>query len=173
MRFQKRKLPIQKGPARDLASLVNPTLIVPPMAHCWSHSRFHHVFQVNFSGLFEVLAVLLEWTSESHLQKTPTFQDSPQGRLQEQHLDFPSALVHDRCLKVSQSIESCVLWRKRKTTIKKSCFSCTFSVGRTKHFLNPPGWEKHFFDPPGGQKYVTQDVLGKLFPEFQLSWLRS
>lgn len=56
--------------------------------------------KVNFSALFEVLAVLLEWTSEAHLQKMPTFQDSPQGRLQEQQLDFPSALVHEKCLKV-------------------------------------------------------------------------
>lgn len=56
--------------------------------------------KVNFSGLFEVLAVLLEWTSESHLQKMPTFQDSPQGRLQEQQLDFPSAIVHEKCLKI-------------------------------------------------------------------------
>lgn len=56
--------------------------------------------KVNFSGLFEVLAVLLEWTSDTHLQKTPTFQDSPQGRLQEQQLDFPSALVHEKCLKI-------------------------------------------------------------------------
>ena len=57
--------------------------------------------QVNYTGLFDVLAVLLEWTSETHLQKMPTFQDSPQGRLQEQQLDFPSALVHEKCLKVS------------------------------------------------------------------------
>ncbi|KAM7440536.1 hypothetical protein ABFA07_010227 [Porites harrisoni] len=56
--------------------------------------------KVNFSGLFEVLSVLLEWTSESHLQRVPTFQDSPQGRLQEQQLDFPSALVHEKCLKI-------------------------------------------------------------------------
>lgn len=56
--------------------------------------------KVNFSALFEVLAVLLEWTSEAHLQKMPTFQDSPQGRLQEQQLDFPSALVHEKCLKI-------------------------------------------------------------------------
>lgn len=61
---------------------------------------FQRCFQVNFSGLFEVLSVLLEWTSESHLQRVPTFQDSPQGRLQEQQLDFPSALVHEKCLKV-------------------------------------------------------------------------
>ena len=60
--------------------------------------------QVNFSALFEVLAVLLEWTSEAHLQKMPTFQDSPQGKLQEQQLDFPSALVHEKCLKVSRLI---------------------------------------------------------------------
>ncbi|XP_078370082.1 coiled-coil domain-containing protein 138-like [Oculina patagonica] len=56
--------------------------------------------KVNFSAMFEVLAVLLEWTSEAHLQKMPTFQDSPQGRLQEQQLDFPSALVHEKCLKI-------------------------------------------------------------------------
>ena len=61
---------------------------------------FQRCFQVNFSGLFEVLSVLLEWTSESHLQRVLTFQDSPQGRLQEQQLDFPSALVHEKCLKV-------------------------------------------------------------------------
>ena len=61
---------------------------------------FQRCFQVNFSSLFEVLSVLLEWTSESHLQRVPTFQDSPQGRLQEQQLDFPSALVHEKCLKV-------------------------------------------------------------------------
>lgn len=56
--------------------------------------------KVNFSGIFEVLAVLLDWTSEVHLQKMPTFQDSPQGRLQEQQLDFPSSLVHEKCLKI-------------------------------------------------------------------------
>lgn len=56
--------------------------------------------KVNFSGLFEVLAVLLDWTSEVHLQKMPTFQDSPQGRLQEQQLDIPSSLVHEKCLKI-------------------------------------------------------------------------
>ena len=55
---------------------------------------------MNLSGLFEVLSILLEWTSDTHLQKTPTFQDSPQGSLQEQHLDFPSALVHEKCSKV-------------------------------------------------------------------------
>lgn len=59
---------------------------------------------MNFSALFEVLAVLLDWTSEAHLQKMPTFQDSPQGRLQEQQLDFPSALVHEKCLKVSRLV---------------------------------------------------------------------
>lgn len=59
---------------------------------------------MNFSAIFEVLAVLLEWTSEVHLQKMPTFQDSPQGRLHEQQLDFPSALVHEKCLKVSRFV---------------------------------------------------------------------
>lgn len=56
--------------------------------------------QVNLSGLFEVLSILLEWTSDTHLQKMPTFQESPQGSLQEQNLDFPSALVHEKCSKV-------------------------------------------------------------------------
>lgn len=56
--------------------------------------------KVNFSGLFEVLAVLLEWTSDTHLQNMPTFRHSPQGKLQEQQLDFPSALVHEKCLKI-------------------------------------------------------------------------
>ncbi|KAJ7388198.1 hypothetical protein OS493_039284, partial [Desmophyllum pertusum] len=60
--------------------------------------------KVNFAGLFEVLGVLLEWISEAHLQKMPTFQDSPQGRLQEQQLDFPSALVHEKCLKILPGI---------------------------------------------------------------------
>ena len=55
---------------------------------------------MNLSGLFEVLSILLEWTSDTHLQKMPTFQDSPQGSLQEQNLDFPSALVHEKCSKV-------------------------------------------------------------------------
>lgn len=68
----------------------------------WELKGFFFNFQVNFSGLFEVLAVLLDWTSEVHLQKMPTFQDSPQGRLQEQQLDIPSSLVHEKCLKVSQ-----------------------------------------------------------------------
>lgn len=56
--------------------------------------------KVNLSGLFEVLSILLEWTSDTHLQKMPTFQDSPQGSLQEQNLDFPSALVHEKCSKI-------------------------------------------------------------------------
>ena len=56
--------------------------------------------QVNLAGSFEVLAVLLEWVSESHLQKPPSFHRSPTGKLQEQQLDFPSALVHEKCLKV-------------------------------------------------------------------------
>ncbi|KAK2553395.1 Coiled-coil domain-containing protein 138 [Acropora cervicornis] len=56
--------------------------------------------KVNLSGLFEVLSILLEWTSDTNLQKMPTFQDSPQGSLQEQNLDFPSALVHEKCSKI-------------------------------------------------------------------------
>ena len=74
---------------------------------------------MNFSALFEVLAVLLEWTSEAHLQKMPTFQDSPQGRLQEQQLDFPSALVHEKCLKVSRYAQSAT-YRRRAEGVSPS-----------------------------------------------------
>jgi len=83
--------------------------------------------KVNFSGLFEVLAVLLEWTSESHLQKTPTFQDSPQGRLQEQHLDFPSALVHDRCLKILPGMSDILSWLPTvNPRVQQPCLQFTY-----------------------------------------------
>ena len=60
--------------------------------------------------MFEVLAVLLEWISEAHLQKQPTFQPSHDGNtLQEQLLDFPSALIHEKCMKVnSTEFTSCI-----------------------------------------------------------------
>ena len=95
-------------------------------------------FQVNFSGLFEVLAVLLDWTSEVHLQKMPTFQDSPQGRLQEQQLDIPSSLVHEKCLKVSQ-----LDW-------------CAIKTG-----LNWTGWILLLLDPIRRRREVDRFLQGR------------
>ncbi|XP_032237456.2 coiled-coil domain-containing protein 138 isoform X2 [Nematostella vectensis] len=54
----------------------------------------------NFSGTLDVLAVLLEWIAEAHLRSPPTFQETLEGSLQEQVLDFTSALVHEKCLKI-------------------------------------------------------------------------